>query len=99
MTDAVPAADPVKVTVQLPDERLQLFALRDPGPVDENVTVPVGVIAVPVFEESVTVAVHVDCWPTEMGVLQMTVMIVVRGFALTVAGLTGALPVCAWSPA
>ena len=89
----------MKVTVQPPDERLQLFALREPGPVEENVTVPVGVIALPVFEESLTVAVHVDCWPTEMGVLQITVMIVVRGFALIVAGLAGALPVCAWSPA
>lgn len=90
---------PVKVTVQLPDERPQLVALREPGPVEENVTVPVGVIALPVFEESLTVAVHVDCWPTDMGVLQMTVIIVVRGFVLIVAGLTGALPVCAWSPA
>lgn len=89
----------MKVIVQPPDESPQLVALREPGPVKENVTVPVGVIALPVFEESLTVAVHVDCWPTEMGVLQMMVMIVVRGFVLIVAWLTGALPVCAWSPA
>jgi hypothetical protein len=50
----------VKETEQLPPERVQLVALRDPDPVDENETVPVGVIAVPKLEVSVAVAVHVE---------------------------------------
>ena len=64
-TVAVPTALPVKVTEQLPVVRPQLRALRDPPvvPADNvNVTVPVGVMAVPAAEVSVTVAVHTEPW-------------------------------------
>jgi len=42
---------------------VQLVALSDPDLVDENETVPAGVIAVPKLEASVAVAVHVEGWP------------------------------------
>src|SRR2546425_1091389 len=59
-TVAVPVAVPVKVTEQLPADKMQLAALNDPPvvPADRvKVTVPVGVIAVPAAVSSVTVAV------------------------------------------
>ena len=49
----------VKVTLHVPDARVQLVALKVPVELLANVTVPVGVTA-PVPEESATVAVQVD---------------------------------------
>ncbi len=72
MTVALPAAVPVKLTVQLPPVRVQFAALNEPVPVDVKVTVPVGVIGVPAVEVSVTVAVQVDAWLITTGVAQET---------------------------
>jgi hypothetical protein len=47
------------VTLQVPDARVQLVALKVPVEFEVNVTVPVGVTA-PVPEASATVAVQVD---------------------------------------
>ena len=93
MTVAVPTALPVKETEQLPPERVQLVAVRDPDPVDENETVPVGVIAVPELEVSVAVAVHVDAWPIATGLMHETVTAEVLLLELIVAGLAVELPV------
>lgn len=60
VTNALPAADGVKVTEQLPDDRVQVVGLNEPaGPVSVNVTVPVGVV-VELVEVSLTVAVQVE---------------------------------------
>jgi len=93
LTVAVPTALPVKETEQLPPERVQLVALRDPDPVDENETVPVGVIAVPELEVSVAIAVHVDPWPIAIGLVQESVTAEVLLLELIVAGLAVELPV------
>ena len=89
----------MNVTVQLPAERVQLGALREPVPVDENATVPVAVIVDPILEVSVTIAVQVEAWMVVTGVAQETERALVRLPALTVAGLEVELPVCARSPA
>ena len=52
-------------------------------PVSDSATVPVGVRKVPAVEVSVTVTLHVDPVFTFTGVVQVTVVLVVRG--LTVA--------------
>ena len=93
MTVAVPTALPVKETEQLPPERVQLVALRDPDPVDENETMPVGVIAVPELEVSVAVVVHVDAWPIATGLVHETVTAEVLLLELIVVGLVVELPV------
>jgi hypothetical protein len=63
-TLAVPVAVlPTKFTKQLPAVSIQLAALNEPPvvPADNvNVTMPVGVIAVPLVDVSVTVAVHTE---------------------------------------
>jgi hypothetical protein len=46
-------------------------------PVSDNVTVPVGVLVVPAAV-SVTVTVQVDAWLATTGVVQLTVVVVVR---------------------
>ncbi len=56
---ALPEADPVKVTEHVPPDRLHEFGLREPAPLDEKVTVPVGTIPDP-MSVSATVAVHVE---------------------------------------
>jgi hypothetical protein len=60
-TVAVPAAEPVNVTLQLPETKVQGFGVpRLPVPVTiANRTVPAGVLAVPAAV-SVTVAVQVE---------------------------------------
>ncbi len=63
MIVAVPAAEPVKLTEQLLATRVQLAVLNEPGPVEVQPTVPVGVIGVPAVELSATVAVHLEAWP------------------------------------
>jgi hypothetical protein len=59
-------------------------------PVSDRVTVPVGVMNVPV-EESVTVTVHVDPTLMSTGVVQLTVVVVV--LLLTVILV---VPLLAW---
>ncbi len=93
MTVAVPTVLPVKETWQLPPESVQLVVLRDPVPVDENETVPTGVIAVPRLEVSVAVAVHVEGWPIATGLVRETVRAEVLLLELIVAGLAVELPV------
>ena len=93
MTVAVPTASPLKETEQLPPERVQLVALRDPDPVDENETMPVGVIAAPELEVSVAVVVHVDAWPIATGLVQETDTAEVLLLELIVAGPAVELPV------
>ncbi len=84
MTVAVPAAEPVKLTLQVavpavaPAARVQLGAPNEPPvvPADkEKLTLPVGVEGVIVV--SGTVAVHLDAWlmTTELG-LQVTTVVV-----------------------
>ena len=82
---AVPVAVAVKVTEQLPDTRAHVVELNEPaGPVSVNVTVPVGVVAVP-GEVSVTVAVHDEAWPIPTGLAQVTTAEVARRFTVTLA--------------
>ena len=54
-------------------------------PVSLRVTVPVGVRKVPAAELSVTVTVHVDPWLITTGVVQLTVVVVVRRFTTMLA--------------
>lgn len=77
---AVPDAAGVNFTPQVAVEpvpaREQLVALKLPvTPVSPKLTGPLGVVA-PNVEVSVTVAVHVDAWPTRIGVEQETLMLV-----------------------
>jgi len=86
VTVAVPMAVPVKVTVQLPDERLQLDPLNEPVPVDVKVTAPDGVVPEPV-SVSATVTVQVEARLTETGLVQVTVVEVDRGLTVIPAAL------------
>jgi len=87
-TVALPAAVPVKLTVQAPDVRIQLGALSEPVPVDMKVTVPVGVIAVPT-EVSVTVTLQLDAWLITTGLAQVIAVEVERLFTTTLAVASG----------
>jgi hypothetical protein len=83
--NAVPVAVAVKVTEQLPDTNVHVVELNEPaGPVSVKVTVPVGVVTIPA-EVSVTVAVHDEAWFTTTGLVQTTVVEVVRGLTVTLA--------------
>src|SRR2546425_12120007 len=87
---AVRAAERVKVTLQLPATRVHgLGVPRLPVPVTiANRTVPAGVLAVPAAAVSLTVAVHVEAWLTNTGVVQMTAVdVVLRRTALGVEGV------------
>ena len=66
------------VTLHVPETRVHVVELKVPVAFDENVTVPVGVMA-PAPDESATVAAHVVFTPelTEPGV-QVTVVVVAR---------------------
>jgi hypothetical protein len=81
---AVPVADGVNVTEQVPAARVQLGALNVPAePLEVNPTDPAGVDA-PAPLVSATVAVHVDACPTvTVPGLQTTVVEVVRRVAVT----------------
>jgi len=48
-------------------------------------TVPVGVTNVPAADESVTVTLQVEPWLITTGVVQLTVVVVVRGFTMMLA--------------
>ena len=84
-TLAVPATLPVKVTLQLPETRVHgLGVPRLPVPVTiANSTVPAGVLAVPAAV-SVTVAVQVEAWLMNTGVVQLTAVDVVRRLTVIV---------------
>jgi hypothetical protein len=75
----------VKVTLQLPETRVHGFGVpRLPVPVTiANRTVPAGVLAVPAAV-SVTVAVHVEAWLMNTGVVQLTAVVVVRRLTVIV---------------
>ena len=62
MEVGVNTIDGVKVTEQLPDERLQIMGENVPVKFASKLTVPVGSLAVP-LSESVTVAVQVVLAP------------------------------------
>lgn len=64
--------------------RVQLVDVKVPVEFDEKPTLPVGVIAVPEEEVSLTVAVQVVCWltTTDPGE-QATIVEVVRGVTIT----------------
>jgi hypothetical protein len=51
-------------------------------PVSESATVPVGVRNVPADDVSVTVTVQVEAWLMNTGVVQLTVVLVVRGLTV-----------------
>jgi hypothetical protein len=56
-----------------------VHVVNDPvTPVSLNATVPVGVRNVPAAEVSVTVTVQVEAWLITTGVVQLTVVVVVR---------------------
>ena len=57
-----------------------------------NRTVPAGVLAVPAAAVSLTVAVHVEAWLTNTGVVQLTAVDVVRRFTVIVLDVVGPLP-------
>ena len=84
-TLAVPAAVPVNVTLQLPETNVHgLGVPRVPVPETiANRTVPAGVLAVPAAE-SVTVAVHVEAWLMNTGVVHDTAVEVVRRLTVIV---------------
>jgi hypothetical protein len=86
---------PTKLTEQLPADTVHVVALNEPPIVVDSVKVtvpPVGVIAVPAVEVSVTVAVQVEDWSTTTAAHE-TVVAEVRG--LTVIE-KGALVLPAW---
>jgi hypothetical protein len=96
-TVAVPVAVlPTKFTEQLPAVSIQLAALNEPPvvPADSvKVTAPVGVIAVPVVDVSVTVAVHTEVWSTTIVLgLQSTAIAEVRTVTVIVLEAVGPLP-------
>jgi hypothetical protein len=78
----VPAAVGVILTEQVADAPVPPSVHVPPG---VKVTVPVGVLVVPVAV-SVTVAVHVVAWPMKtVDGLQATVVVVVLGLTVTFA--------------
>ena len=94
LTVAVPLADGVKETLQLPETNVHgLGVPRLPVPVTiANRTVPAGVLAVPAAAVSLTVAVHVEAWLTNTGVVQLTAVDVVRRLTVIVLDVVGPLP-------
>jgi hypothetical protein len=89
VTDAVPDIVARNVEVHVADAvvPLKLQAVKVPPviPVSDSATVPVGVRNVPAVEVSVTVTVHVEPWLATTGVVQLTVVDVVRGLTTILA--------------
>jgi len=89
---AVPALAGMNVEVQVavpevvPGARVHV-AIVPVTPVTANVTDPVGVMAVPAVEESTTVAVQLEPWLMTTGVMQLTLVVVVRGLTVAVAAV------------
>jgi len=99
VTAAVPVVVGEKVEVQVADAvvPLNVHVVNVPvTPVSLSATVPVGVIAVP-LATSVTVTVHVEVCPTRIGVVQDTVVVVVRP-AVTTTDVVPLLPEWRVSP-
>ena len=65
--------------------RVQVVNVAPVMPVSLRATVPVGVRNVPAAEVSVTVTLQVDGWLITTGVVQLTVVDVVRGLTTTLA--------------
>jgi hypothetical protein len=85
VTVAVPVLVGVKVEVQVAEAVVpdRVHVVKEPvTPVTESATVPVGVRNVPAAEVSATVTVHVVAWLTKTGVVQLTVVVVVRGLTM-----------------
>ncbi len=89
MTDAVPEIVARKVEVHVAEAVVPLseHVVNVPPviPVSDNATVPVGVRKVPAVDVSVTVTVHVEPWLATTGVVQPTVVEVVRGLTTMLA--------------
>ena len=88
MTAAVPEVDAVTVEVQVAEAVVpaRVHVVNDPvTPVSLRATVPVGVTNVPAAELSVTVTLQVDPWLITTGVVQLTVVVVVRGLTTMLA--------------
>jgi hypothetical protein len=86
VTAAVPDVDAVKVEVQVADAVVpaSVHVVNVPvTPVWLRATVPVGVRKDPAAEVSVTVTVQVEAWLITTGVVQLTVVEVVRGLTTT----------------
>ncbi len=82
VTVAVPAATPVKVTVQLPEVKLQLAPTVPTAVLDDvKLTLPVGVFEAVVL--SVMVAVQVEVAPTLMVLGAQTTAVDVLSLAVT----------------
>jgi hypothetical protein len=86
VTDPEPAAVPVKVTEQLPDDRVQLVALSVPGvPADKvKLTLPVGMFDALVVSVTVAVTVAVQL-VAPSAILQLTLATLVDVPSLPVA--------------
>jgi len=88
---AVPAVEAVKVLVHVavpavvPAARVQVVNVPV-TPETVKLTEPVGLLTVPT-EVSVTVAVHVDPCPMNTGLVQVTLVVVVRLLTVMVAGV------------
>lgn len=85
VTDPVPAAVPVKVTEQLPDDRVQLVALSVPGVPEDNVkpTLPVGIFEAVVVSVTTAVTVAVQLVALD-AILQLTLPTLVDVLSLPV---------------
>jgi len=84
VTLAVPEADGVNVTLQLPLERVQLEGLKLPEPAATlKLTVPAGVVA-PEPAVSDAMAVHVEPWFADTGPVQETAVLVERRLTVIV---------------
>jgi len=87
----LPGARPVKVTEQLPETKLQLAPTVPAAGFDAvKLTVPVGVLEVEF--RSVTVAVHVDVWPTRMMLGAQTTPVDVVSFTTAVTVMAAEFP-------
>jgi len=89
---AVPAVEAVNVEVQVAVPAVVVVAnvhvVNMPvTPDGVKVTVPMGVTTVPAVEASVTVAVHVEPWLTTTGLVHVRLVVVVRLFTVTIAGV------------
>ena len=90
MTVTLPDVGDVRSAVQVAIPMVEVAASVQGEPVKlptdcEKVRVPVGVIGLPAEALSVTVAVQVEACPMTIGLLQATVVVVVRRFTVTVA--------------
>src|SRR2546425_10736878 len=88
---AVPAVDAVKVLVHVAVPAVvpaaSVHVVNVPvTPLTVNVTDPVGVLTVPAAV-SVTVAVHVEPWLTNTGLVHVTAVVVGLRLTTTVAGV------------